>query len=162
EDVRVGDQVLSGLGRGRFGPARVTRAYQSTQPDGIAITLRSGRRIVSTREHTHFAGFKVGRTPQLHMTYLMLKNDVGFRIGTSRTYAGGVRAKTLAGPAVRLNGEHADAAWVIGVHDSEAEARLSETLLSLRYGLPTLPFVARPGARVNARNSVVANQMFLD
>ena len=116
---------------------------------------------MSTPEHTHFAGFKVGRTPQVHMTYLMWKNEVGFRIGTSRTYTDG-RAKTLAGPSIRLNGEHADAAWVIGVHESEAEARLAETLLSLRYGLPTLPFVARPGARVNARNSVVANQELLN
>src|SRR5690348_1075935 len=118
EEVRVGDEVMSGYGSGRFAPARVTHVHESRATDGIAITLRSGRRIVSTPEHTHFAGFKVGRTPQLHMTYLMWKNDVGFRIGTSRTYTNG-RAQTLAGPAVRLNGEHADAAWVIGIHESE-------------------------------------------
>ncbi|HST13703.1 MAG TPA: UvrD-helicase domain-containing protein [Gaiellaceae bacterium] len=161
EDVRVGDEVMSGYGSGRFAPARVTHVHESHATEGISITLRSGRKIVSTPEHTHFAGFKVGRTPQLHMTYLMWKSDVGFRVGTSRTYTNG-RSQTLAGPAVRLNGEHADAAWVIGVHESEAEARLSETLLSLRYGLPTLPFVARPGARLNARNSVVANQELLN
>ena len=46
----------------------------------------SGRRIVSTPEHTHFAGFKPGWTPQLHMTYLMWKSGSGFRVGTSRTY----------------------------------------------------------------------------
>ena len=45
--------------------------------------------VVSTPEHTHFAGFKVGRTPQLHMTYLMWKRGVGFRVGTSRTYTNG-------------------------------------------------------------------------
>ena len=161
EEVRVGDEVMSGHGGGRFASARVTHVHESRATEVFAITLRSGRRIVSTPEHTHFAGFKVGRTPQLHMTYLMWKSDVGFRLGTSRTYTNG-RSQTLAGPSVRLNGEHADAAWVIGVHESEAEARLSETLLSLRYGLPTLPFVARPGARINAKNSVVANQELLD
>ena len=161
ESVEIGDEVMSGYGSGRFAPARVTHVHEGRSRDGIAITLKSGRRIVSTPEHTHFAGFKVGRTPQAHMTYLMWKNEVGFRIGTSRTYTNG-RAQTLAGPAVRLNGEHADAAWVIAVHESEADARVSETLLSLRYGLPTLPFVARPGARLNAKNSVVANQELLN
>jgi len=57
EDVRAGDAVLSCYGSGDFRPARVTGAFASERTDGIAITLRSGRRIVSTPEHTHFAGF---------------------------------------------------------------------------------------------------------
>jgi superfamily I DNA/RNA helicase len=57
EDVRVGDFVRSGLGGGSFGPARVVRVHRSLRADGIAITLRSGRRLVSTPEHTHFAGY---------------------------------------------------------------------------------------------------------
>ena len=118
-------------------------AHRSVSRDGIAITTASGRRIVSTPEHVHFAGFKVGRTPQLHMTYLMWKRGHGFRIGTSRTYTN-ARQQTLAGPAIRLNGEHADAAGSSATFTTEAEARAAETLLSLRYGLPTIPFVARP------------------
>ncbi len=39
-----------------------------------------------------------GRTPQLHMTYLMWKNGSGFRIGTSRTYTNGQR-QSVAGPS---------------------------------------------------------------
>jgi superfamily I DNA/RNA helicase len=56
EDVSVEDQVLSGLGGGSFGPARVVRVHRSSRGEGVAITLRSGRRLVSTPEHTHFAG----------------------------------------------------------------------------------------------------------
>ena len=41
--------------------------------------------------------------------------------------------------------EHADAAWIIRTHANENEARLDEVLTSLRYGLPTLPFVPRKG-----------------
>ena len=59
EEVAVGDDVLSAWGDGCFGPARVTRVHLSRRGDGIAITLRSGRRLVSTPEHTHFAGFGV-------------------------------------------------------------------------------------------------------
>ena len=57
EDVGVGDEVLSGWGGGSFAPARVARVHRSRRGDGVAITLRSGRRLVSTPEHTHFAGY---------------------------------------------------------------------------------------------------------
>ncbi|MBI5107060.1 MAG: ATP-binding domain-containing protein [Solirubrobacterales bacterium] len=55
--------------------------------------------------------------------------------------------------------EGADAAWVVSTHPSEAEARVDEALLSLRYGLPTLPFVARRGA---AGATVVGDQALID
>ncbi len=57
EDLCPGDFVRSCFGSGDFRPARVLRVH--TTPGnglGIAITTRSGRRIVSTPEHTHFAG----------------------------------------------------------------------------------------------------------
>ena len=63
------------------------RPKSSTPQRGIAITTASGREIIlRPPEHTHFAGFKTGMTPQLHMTYVMWKSGVGFRVGTSRTY----------------------------------------------------------------------------
>jgi DNA helicase-2/ATP-dependent DNA helicase PcrA len=160
EDVRVGDQVLSCYGSGRFGPAQVTRRHRSSRRTGVAITTDSGRRIVSTPEHTHFAGFKSGKTPQRHMTYLMWKRGCGFRIGTSQTYTSG-QPRSVAGPAFRMNGEHADATWIIGLHPTEARARASETLLSLKYQLPTLPFVARP-YQGHEGQSLVADQGLID
>jgi DNA helicase II / ATP-dependent DNA helicase PcrA len=160
EDVRVGDEVLSCHGSGTFRASRVSAVHRSQMRRGIAISTIAGRSVVSTPEHMHFAGFKPGRTPQLHMTYLMWKAGFGFRVGTSRTYTN-TAAGALAGPAVRLNGEHADAAWVVGVHETEAEARLSEVLLSLRYGLPTLPFLARPKSALAGR-SLVADQALID
>ena len=58
EDVRIGDFVRSGCGGGSFAAARVVRVHRSDRADGVAITLRSGRRLVSTPEHTHFAGHR--------------------------------------------------------------------------------------------------------
>src|SRR6201996_6336083 len=142
EEVSAGDAVLSGYGSGDFRSARVLRVHRSDRSDGIAITTQSGRRIVSTPDHVHFAGYLLGRTPQMHMTYLMWRRDRGFRVGTSRTYTNG-QIKPVVGVALRLRGERADAAWVISTHKSEAEARYAETLLSVRYGLPTVPFSAR-------------------
>src|SRR5881398_962626 len=53
EEVRAGDDVLSCHGSGYFGAARVSRVHRSSRRPGIAITMASGRRIVSTPEHTH-------------------------------------------------------------------------------------------------------------
>ena len=160
EEVTTGDEVLTCQGSGRFGPGRVLRTHRSVSAEGIAISTASGRRIVSTPEHTHFAGFKVGRTPQLHMTYLMWKAWTGFRIGTSRTYTN-QRGQALPGPSMRMNQEHADAVWVVSVHETEADARVAETLLSLGYQLPTIPFVERRSAHAVA-STVVGDQRRID
>ena len=127
EDVSEGDEVLSCRGSGAFGPARVAACTESRRRAGIAITTASGRRLVSTPEHMHFAGFKVGLSPQLHMTYLMWKRGTGFRVGTSRTYTD-ARAGTLPGPSLRMNQEHADATWVVSTHPTDADARAAEAV----------------------------------
>ncbi len=56
EDVRVGDSVLSGYGAGSFDGARVERTHRSYAVYGVAMRTVSGRMLVSTPEHTHFAG----------------------------------------------------------------------------------------------------------
>src|SRR5581483_12172304 len=56
ECVVTGDEVRSWYGPGDFRPARVVRTHRSTPSDGIAITTRRGRRLVSTPDHVHFAG----------------------------------------------------------------------------------------------------------
>jgi DNA helicase-2/ATP-dependent DNA helicase PcrA len=158
EQVRAGDQVLSCYGSGDMRPARVAGTHRSKAAEGVAITLRSGRRILSTPEHTHFAGYRLGLTPQLHMTYLMERGDKGFRVGTSQTYTAG-QAKPVVGVAQRTRQEHGDAAWVVGTHAREGEARAHELTLSLRYGPPTLPFVARRNGR---HNGLVGSQTLID
>jgi DNA helicase-2/ATP-dependent DNA helicase PcrA len=160
EDVSAGDEVLSGYGSGDFRPARVSHTHRSSRSEGVAITTRSGRRIVSTVDHMHFAGFRLGTTPQLHMTYLMWRRDRGFRVGTSRTYTNG-QVKPVVGVALRARGEAADAAWVVSVHETEAAARYAEASLAMRYGLPTAPFVARRYAAAEGR-SLVGSQVLLD
>src|SRR5829696_1599072 len=157
EQIAVNDEVLSGYDSGDFRPARVTGVSRSQKSDGVRIITRSGRRLVSTPEHVHFAGYKLGLTPQMHMTYLMRRRDKGFRVGTSRTYTNG-RVKPVVGFMQRSRQEHADAAWVVSTHETEGEARAAETTLALKYQVPTLPFVARAGSD----NGLVANQALID
>ncbi|GJG87587.1 hypothetical protein tb265_27680 [Gemmatimonadetes bacterium T265] len=162
EDVRPGDRVRTALGSGRFGAAAVERVHaHAAGRAGVRVTLASGRELVSTVEHTHFAGFVLGRTPQQHFTYVMYKRGTGWRVGTSQVYTRG-RKKPMVGFAQRCLQEHADALWVVGVHASEQAARVEEALLSLRYALPTVPFVARAVAGAADGRSVVGDQAALD
>jgi DNA helicase-2/ATP-dependent DNA helicase PcrA len=160
EDFRVGDQVLSGFGSGEFRASKVVRTHRSIRSDGIRIITRSGRVLVSTPEHLHFAGYLVGRTPQMYMTYLMWRRDRGFRLGTSRTYTNG-QVKPVVGVALRTRQERADASWVVSTHPTEADARLAEALMAAQYGLPTAPFLARPNGNGVGR-SLVGDQYLLD
>jgi DNA helicase II / ATP-dependent DNA helicase PcrA len=149
ERIRAGDAVLSDFGRGEFRPALVEGRYKRPRAGGmISLHTRGGKRLLSTPEHTHFAGYLLGETPQCYFTYLMLKLGVGYRLGTSQVYTRG-QARPMVGFKQRALQEHADALWVLNTHPSENEARAEEMLLSLRYGLPTLPFVPRKGKGVN-------------
>ena len=144
EEVEEGDEVLSSYGSGDFRPARVLRTRQYTASEGVVITTATGRRLISTPEHVHFAGYHRAHTPKLYMTYAMYRGDKGFRVGTTRTYPERDH-DVVSGVHLRAMQEHADAAWVVSTHSSQAAARAAELDLSLRYRIPTLPFVARKG-----------------
>jgi hypothetical protein len=58
EQVWAGDEVLSSYGSGDMRAARVTEVFGAERTDGIRVRTRGGREIVSTPEHTHFAGFE--------------------------------------------------------------------------------------------------------
>jgi len=149
EAVKAGESVLSAFGSGDFRAAQVqATVLRERSGSGIRITTRSGRFLTSTPEHIHFAGYRLGATPQMYVTYLMHKRGVGFRLGTSQVYTKG-QVKPAIGFMQRTRQEHGDAAWVISAHESENEARLHEYILSLRYDIPTLPFVPRVGGSVN-------------
>jgi DNA helicase-2/ATP-dependent DNA helicase PcrA len=146
ELVKEGDEVLSSYGSGDLRPSQIGKVIQKKfSGELVQITTKTGRIITSTPEHVHFAGYKLGLTPQLYFTYLMKKNGVGWRVGVSQTYTNGQR-KSMIGFQQRCNQEHADAIWIVGVYNSSQEARVNEYKISLSYGIPTLPFVARKGS----------------
>ena len=90
EEVEAGDLVLSSYGSGDLRAARVLRTHRhENRASGIAITTATGRRLVSTPEHVHFAGYRVGMSPELYTTYLQHKVGKGYRVGTSGTYVRG-------------------------------------------------------------------------
>ncbi|MGC2634947.1 MAG: 3'-5' exonuclease, partial [Candidatus Cybelea sp.] len=149
ESIVPGDCVLSNYGGGDLRPARVTECFAKRRQGAlVCLHLRSGAVIKSTPEHVHFAGYVLGETPQTFFLYLMHKEGVGYRLGTSQVYTRG-QAKPMVGFKQRALQERADALWIIRTHGSENAARIDELLTSLRFGLPTRPFVPRKGKGTN-------------
>ena len=145
EAVMAGDFVMSNCGSGALRAAKVTQAFERERSGRmLTVHLRSGRVLRSTPEHTHFAGYLLGETPQTYFLYLMQKEEMGWRLGTSQVYTHG-QEKPMVGFKQRSVHEHADGTWIIRTHPNENEARMDEILTSLRFGLPTLPFYPRKG-----------------
>ena len=146
ERVRAGDLVRSAIGFGRFAPAPVVRIHSAVAKEAIRVALADGRHLTTTPEHTHFAGFFPSECHDLHMTYLMYRRDMGFRVGSAAgVYNLGDKGPRL-GVAHHCLHERADGAWVLSTHTSTVEARYAEALIAARYGLPTVPFRTPNGA----------------
>lgn len=149
EKIRTGEEVLSNYGSGDLRPALVDNVYKRAGYKSLVkICTNSGRTLMSTSEHIHFAGYRLGASPQLYFTYLMKKNGFGWRIGVTAMYTKGQK-KPMPGFMLRCNQEHGNAVWVVATHQTPNEARALEYILSLKYQLPTIPFVARRGKGVN-------------
>ena len=149
EAIFPGDHVLSSYGAGDLRPAKVIERFVRQRTGRIiSLHLASGSVVKSTPEHTHFAGYVLGETPQTYFLYLMHKVGIGYRLGTSQVYTAG-QARPMVGFKQRALQEHADALWIIRTHKTENDARTDEMLTSLRFGLPTLPFVPRKGKGIN-------------
>ena len=143
ESIVPGESVLSNYGGGDLRPARVTECFaKPRQGQLVCVQLRSGAVVKSTPEHVHFAGYVLGESPQAYVLYLMRREGGGYRLGTSQMYTPG-QARPMLGFEQRALRQHADALWIIRSHSSEDEARSDEMATSVRFGLPTGPFVAR-------------------
>jgi superfamily I DNA/RNA helicase len=140
ENVCAGDAVLSSYGSGLFRPARVTRVFSSRRADGVRIRLRGGQEVVSTPEHTHFAGFP-GACARSNTTAMQKRSHPVVTL----TLCGG-----RAGHTVALNGARTTFA------DFGAAARFARRVrgsadvrLTARLGREALPFMpasaVRPG-----------------
>ncbi len=158
ETIRPGQEVRACYGFGEFRSARVTEVFErQCRRSLVRLRLADGRELVSTPEHVHFADVLLGESPQRFYTYLMRRGRQ-HRIGTSQIYTQG-QVHPIIGFKQRCVQEHADAVWLISAFDNENDARECEHILSLRYGVTTLPFVARMGG---SSNGMVHDQARLD
>ncbi len=121
EEIVAGDSVLSGYGSGDFRAAQViSSARRDGRTTGIAIITKTGRRLVSTPEHIHFAGYRhsyaPSRIPGRRQLVLTMcddrRNDTApmHSISLVGNDTAARNALELTGLGVRASG-HGDASW---------------------------------------------------
>jgi DNA helicase-2/ATP-dependent DNA helicase PcrA len=138
ERIRVGDVVFGAGGHAHRHPGTVVHV-QEGRYDGHLVEVTAGGRAVRATPH-HLLPARMVPQPDQWLVYLMYRADRGWRIGRtvgSRPGGGGL---TQHGLVVRTNQEHADAAWVLRVCSSMAEAAYFESFFAAEYGIPTVCF----------------------
>jgi hypothetical protein len=88
--------------------------------------------------------------------YLMRRGD-WWRVGVTK-----MRTTWGFGLKGRLCGEHGDEGWILSLHDTHADARMHEQLVSVRYGIPQTCWKESPEARQRKRSHVEALYAALD
>ncbi len=97
-----------------------------------------GRELRGTPHHIVLA--RQVLDPGRFIVYLMHRADRGYRIGMTKSVRPRLKGVEDIGLRVRVNQEHADAAWILRVCDTPAEAGYWEAWYAAEYGLPTALF----------------------
>lgn len=135
EDVVIGDAVKTGIGYSKYDYHIVDMVSKKKVTEKLKqITTASGKVIKGTKNHIGFA--RLEPESDIHFVYLMYREDVGFRIGTTCGVRAGASGVLRNGISQRLNQEKASKAWLLKKADSENDAKYFESLYSYQYGIP--------------------------
>ena len=140
ETLVVGDEVHGATGTSS--PRRASVAVvRASRYRGPLVTLTAAGRTLRGTPH-HLVPVDADVPENLHLVYLMHRGDRGWRIG--RTSAGNSSSdgERVVGRRGRTGLEHVDAAWILRVCATLAEAAYWEARLAAEYGLPTARFHA--------------------
>ena len=115
----------------------------------VTIETLSGKKVTTTSEHIHFAGFVNDSEGEWYYTYLMYDSRFGYRIGiTKKTRNHGKNPKSF-GYKSRLNQERAEKMWLLEVSNTVFEAKYWEQYYSVKYGIPTWIFYTKNRFSIN-------------
>lgn len=144
EQLEVGQFVMAVSGK-KVRPAKVKKVWKSQHEQVLEFRTSSSRVLRCTPNHVIYASqsAKVGG----YYVYLMWKPGVGYRVGS--TSGGLLEGKSRA---TRVGIEHAERMWALGHEQTKSAARYAELRLSLRYGIPTVPFMRRQGERLSEKD----------
>jgi hypothetical protein len=144
EKIKPGETVLSAAGRGHLTYSRIVHVNKVDKKSRfLTFETESGKKLTTTDNHkifcfvpasvNHYSGKGYAKN-KFHYVYLMHKQGLGWRIGITNDLA------------VRLKLERsADRLVALESFTDPEEARFRETLLSLKYGIPTVCFKERDG-----------------
>jgi hypothetical protein len=103
--------------------------------EGKLFTINAGDSFTRVTPNHKFLVRWSGRPIEKYVTYLMKKGEY-FRIGWCQLFQ--KSGDFHLGQRARL--EKADAAWILGVHNSRSAASMEESVLSTRFALPLPQF----------------------
>lgn len=142
--IRKGDEVATAVGRGYLSHAEVNHVNKNEKTVRlVTFKTKSGCEITATSNHKMFCYNPVSyfhhsnsghKDRQCYYVYLMQKQELGWRLGITNDLAARLRLERSADKIVAVQS-----------CESEEEARYLETLLSLKYGVPTVCFQEREG-----------------
>ncbi len=138
EGVQIGDEVLGATGSGALAPARVVAVAPGRYQGRVYRVRAGGHEVVGTPHH--IVPVRVVLDPDHHAVHLMEREDRGFRIGRTTSVRTNGRGRVAVGPRVRMNQEHGDRLWILGVYPTAEDAAWWESWFAAQYGLPTACF----------------------
>ena len=138
ESINVGDLVLAASQRTAPVAALVAHVHEG-RFEGELVEVRCG--ATTTRGTPgHLVPMRLVPQRGAWLVYLMFRADRGWRVGRTVGSRSPVKGVDKHGLFVRTNQEHADAAWILRVCKSLAEAAYYEAWFAAEYGLPTVCF----------------------
>jgi len=139
ETIVAGDQVWGSVGSEHLQPSSVVHVQRGDYDGHLVKIVTDSIQLTATPHHILPA--RLVPRQGTYLVYLMYRADRGWRIGrTVGARSPGSDAKVQHGLVVRCNQEHGDAAWIIRMCDSLAEAAYFESFYAAEYGLPTSCF----------------------
>ncbi len=138
EDLSEGDEVLGTAGSSTAVAGTISKVFPGHYV-GRLYRARAGEHEVRGTPH-HIVLARQVLDPGRFIVYLMYRVDRGYRIGMTKSVRSRLKGREEIGLRVRVNQEHADAAWILRVCDSPAEAAFWEAKYAAEYGLPTALF----------------------
>jgi len=138
EDVGEGDTVLGTRGHLAAQPGVVTFVKRGRY-DGRLYQLTAGGTTLRGTPH-HIVLAQRAREAGCWLVYLMYRADRGYHVGLAKSMRPRRVGEEDLGLRVRVNGEHADAAWILRLCGSRVDAAYWEAYYAAEYGLPTTCF----------------------
>ena len=135
KDIKVGEKVITAVGKGHTSISKVTKIFkQNKRKRLLTFETESGKKLTVTDNHKMFCFIPAHyELRDWHFVYLMHKKDMGWRIGVTNNLPQRLRLE-----------RRSDLIIGIGSYKTDEEARYYEAFYSAKYGIPTVPFSARP------------------
>ena len=135
KDIKIGDEVITAVGKGHIGISKVSKIFKNKKRDRLLkIETAKGYRLTVTDNHKVFCYIPKISDREYYYVYLMYREDMGWRIGTTNDLAQRLKLEKSADKIIGIK-----------AYSSEEEAKYYETLYSLKYGIPKGCFKERQG-----------------